>query len=179
MAKRRMFSKEVLQTDWFTDMPATSQMLYVHLSLEADDDGFVTNTKIAMVNAHASKDDLAILTAKNFVIQVESGLYLIKHWKMNNILRNDRYKKSSYSDRLEAFETKEDGSYTLKKPVGYQMDTKWIPNGSTGKYRLGKESKGKASKVEVTTTDIDTNKPISQGQGRADAREEGDDDEPF
>lgn len=116
MAQRRMFSKEVVETEWFTDMPATTQMLYIHLSMDADDDGFVTNTKMAMVNSHASKDDLAILFAKNYVIKVENGLYLIKHWRQNNYIRSDRYKKSDYADRLENFTVKSDGSYTLAKP---------------------------------------------------------------
>ncbi len=114
MAKRRMFSKDVIETDWFTDMPATTQLLYVHLSMEADDDGFVASTKMAMVNAHASADDLAILVAKNYVILMEEKLYLIKHWRQNNYIQNDRYIKSNYADRLAEFTTKSDGSYTLK-----------------------------------------------------------------
>lgn len=131
-----MFSKEVIETDWFTDMPATTQLLYIHLSMDADDDGFVTNTKMAMMNAHASKDDLAILTAKNYVITLEQGLYLIKHWRQNNYLRSDRYKKSAFADRLADFDQKTDGSYTLKNGSVYQMDTSGIP--SIGKDRLGK-----------------------------------------
>ena len=115
MAKRRMFSKDVIETDWFTDMPATTQLLYVHLSMEADDDGFVASSKMAMVNAHASADDLAILVAKNYVILMDEKLYLIKHWRQNNYIQNDRYIKSNYADRLADFTTKSDGSYTLKK----------------------------------------------------------------
>ncbi len=155
MANRRMFNKNVIETEWFTDMPATTQLLYIHLSMDADDDGFVTNTKMAMVNAHASKDDMAILVAKKYVIQVERGLYLIKHWRQNNYLRNDRYKPSDYSDRLALFDQKEDGSYTLKNesemlgiPNGYQKEglgeTGYTQNGvypeevrlDSGKVRL-------------------------------------------
>lgn len=143
MAKRRMFSKEVIQTEWFTDMPATTQMLYVHLSLQADDDGFVTGTKVPMLFAHASKDDLSILIAKNYVIEVENGLYLLKHWGQNNQIQKDRYKPSSYRDRLINFDVKADGSYTEKKP----MDTECIQDGYNldTQYRLGKESIGKSS----------------------------------
>ena len=132
MSQRRMFNKDVIETEWFTDMPATAQMLYIHLSMNADDDGFVTNSKMAMVNAHASKDDLAILLAKKYVMELERGLYLIKHWRQNNYLRNDRYKKSDYADRLAAFSIKEDGSYTLKPG----MDTNGIPSG----YQEGEEA---------------------------------------
>ncbi len=122
MAQRRMFNKDVIETDWFTDMPATTQLLYIHLSMSADDDGFVLNTKMAIVNSHAGPDDLKILRAKNYVIEVENGLYLIKHWRQNNYLRNDRYKPSDYADRLSNFDVRPDGSYTEK-----QVETNGIP----------------------------------------------------
>ncbi len=126
MAQRRMFNKDVIETDWFTDMPATTQLLYIHLSMQADDDGFVTNTKVPLLNAHAGKDDLSVLIAKNYVIKLEAGLYLLKHWRQNNYLRNDRYKPSDYADRLVGFTVKQDGSYTEKK----SMDTTGIPSGN-------------------------------------------------
>lgn len=148
MAQRRMFSKEVIQTEWFTDMPAAAQMLYIHLSMDADDDGFVTNTKVAMLYAHASKDDLSILIAKKYVIQVESGLYLMKHWRQNNYLRSDRYKPSPYTDRLSNFDVKEDGSYTEKKEVS----TTGIPsvNQMDTQNRLVKESIDKGRLEEIS-----------------------------
>ena len=127
MAKRRMFNRDVIETDWFTDMPATTQLLYIHLSMEADDDGFVTNVKSAMVNAHATKDDLSILRAKNYIIDVEEGLYLFKHWKQNNYIQRDRYQQSPYLDRLEKYELKSDGSYTLK-PIIEDNETSCIQN---------------------------------------------------
>lgn len=151
MANRRMFSKDVIQTEWFTDMPATAQMLYVHLSMDADDDGFVTNTKIAMLNAHASKDDLSILVAKSYVIPMEQGLYLLKHWRQNNYIQKDRYHKSDYADRLENYEQKADGSYTKKKACiqnGYKMDTGCIPSIELGKSK----SKSKVS-IELGNSD--------------------------
>jgi len=114
MAHKRMFSRDVIGTEWFTDMPATAQMLYVHLSMDADDDGFIVNIKTAMINSHASKDDLLILLSKRYIIQVEDGLYLVKHWRQNNYIQKDRKKRSDYADRLVNFGIKEDGSYTLK-----------------------------------------------------------------
>ena len=162
MALRRMFSKEVVEADWFTDMPAPAQLLYIHLSMEADDDGFVTNTRMAIFNSHASVDDLSILVAKNYVIPMEDKLYLIKHWRQNNYIRNDRYTKSDFSDRLAQFATKEDGSYTFKQKADitnavskgdlvYQMDTTGIPNGNQWytQDRLGKVSLGKSKSKEL------------------------------
>lgn len=159
MAKRRMFSKDVIGTDWFTDMPATTQLLYIHLSMEADDDGFVTSVKTAMMNAHATKDDLAILTAKNYLIQLEQGLYLFKHWRMNNYIQKDRYQESPFNDRLVGFALKKDGSYTkieqkedCKESTNvvsdgdvYKMYTPCIQNVYAGKDSIGKYSIGKDS----------------------------------
>lgn len=142
MAKRRMFNKDVIETDWFTDMPATAQLLYVHLSMEADDDGFVTNVKMAMVNAHASADDLRILKAKNYLIEVEQGLYLFKHWKQNNYIKNDRYQRSPYIDRLEDYILRDDGSYTLK-PIIEDNEEECLQNG----YRMDTECLQSVSKV--------------------------------
>ncbi len=110
-----MFNREVVCTDWFTGMPLTAQALYFQICMSADDDGFVTSVKTIMFVIRASQDDLAILIAKNYVIKLENGLYLIKHWRQNNYTNRDCYTKSAYADRLESFEMKEDGSYTLKK----------------------------------------------------------------
>lgn len=155
-----MFSKDVVCTEWFTDMPATTQALYYQLSMEADDDGFVTNTRMAIFNSHASADDLSILVAKNYVIPMEDKLYLIKHWRQNNYIRTDRYTKSDFSDRLAQFATKEDGSYTFRQKANitnavskgdlvYQMDTTGIPNGNQWytQDRLGKVSLGKSKEL--------------------------------
>ena len=169
MAKRRMFSKDVISTDWFTDMPATTQLLYIHLSMEADDDGFVTSVKTALMNAHATKDDLAILTAKNYLIQLEQGLYLFKHWRMNNYIQKDRYQESPYCDRLADYSLKKDGSYTkieqkkdckestnvVSEGDVYKMYTKCIRSigkDSIGKYSLGKDSIEKDKEIKLDKT---------------------------
>lgn len=169
MAKRRMFSKDVIGTDWFTDMPATTQLLYIHLSMEADDDGFVASVKTALMNAHATRDDLAILTAKNYLIQLEQGLYLFKHWRMNNYIQKDRYQESPYRDRLTDYSLKKDGSYTKvdqKKDCKevtnivsdddvYKMYTNCIRSigkDSIGKYSLGKDSIEKDKEIKLDKT---------------------------
>ena len=184
MAQRRMFSKEVVEADWFTDMPATTQLLFFHLSMFADDDGFVVNSKMAMMNAHASTDDLKILLAKNYVIEVESGLYLLKHWRQNNYIQKDRYHRSDYADRLVGFEQKQDGSYTKKKACiqnGYELDTKRIPSigkDSIGKYRLDKDSKELGNSNSNSISLSSSNEENKEDLDSYDI-EEVDDNDPF
>lgn len=110
MACRRAFSPDVIETDWFTNMGASAQLLYIHLCMGADNDGFVTNIKVAKANAHASDDDLQVLIAKKFIIKVEDGLCLVKHWLQNNQLKYTN--TSPFADRLVRFSVKKDGSYT-------------------------------------------------------------------
>ena len=98
MAERRMFAKTIIDSDAFLEMPATSQNLYFHLSMRADDDGFVNKPKAIMRNCGAKDDDLNILFARKFVIPFDSGIVVIKHWRINNYLRNDRYRPTVYQD---------------------------------------------------------------------------------
>lgn len=92
MAERRMFAMSVVDSDEFLDMPSSAQNLYFHLSIRADDDGFITPRKVMRL-VRASDDDLRILMAKKFIIPCESGVVAIRHWKVNNHIRNDRYKR--------------------------------------------------------------------------------------
>lgn len=96
MAERRMFSKVVIDSDTFLDMPLSAQALYFHLSMRADDDGFVNNPKRIQAYVGASTDDLKILLAKHFLIPFESGVVVIKHWKVHNYIQKDRYKETYY-----------------------------------------------------------------------------------
>ena len=98
MAERRMFTKQVTDSDSFIEMSSAAQALYFHLNQGADDDGFNNQIQTAMLKAHAGTDDLKILMAKNFVIRFESGVIVIKHWRMHNTLRKDRYKPTSYQE---------------------------------------------------------------------------------
>ena len=115
MAERRMFSKVVIDSDTFLDMPLSAQALYFHLSMRADDDGFVNNPKRIQAYVGASADDLKILLAKHFLIPFESGVVVIKHWKVHNYIQKDRYKETYYQTEKalleEAPKTKE---YTRK-----------------------------------------------------------------
>lgn len=118
MAERRMFSKVVIDSDTFLDMPLSAQALYFHLSMRADDDGFVSSPKRIQTYVGASTDDLKILLAKHFLIPFESGVVVIKHWKVHNYIQKDRYKETYYQAEKalleEAPKTKE---YTRKLNV--------------------------------------------------------------
>ena len=139
MAERRMFAKTIIDSDSFLDMPLSTQCLYFHLNMRADDDGFVNNPRKIQKMIGASDDDLKILMAKSFIILFESGVIVIKHWRINNYLRNDRYKETVYKEEKSQLELKDNGSYTLGIPNGYQMDTR------DTQYSIGKDSIGKIS----------------------------------
>lgn len=94
MAQKRMISKKVIQTDVFMDMPLSAQALYFHLNLEADDDGFITNVKTVKRMVGASEDDLNLLVVKHFLIVFEAGILVIKHWKIHNTIKRDRYNET-------------------------------------------------------------------------------------
>lgn len=138
MAERRMFAKSIIDSDAFLDMPMSTQALYFHLSMRADDDGFLNNPKRVQRMIGATDDDLKLLIAKNFILTFESGVIVIKHWKIHNYIRNDRYKPTNYQEEKALLSTKENGAYSLGIPngyqLGYQMDTQ---------VRLGKDSIGK------------------------------------
>lgn len=113
MAEKRMFSTRITGSDAFLDMPLSSRCLYFHLGMEADDDGFLNNAKTIQRMIGASEDDLKLLISKSFVIMFGSGVMVIKHWNINNYIRNDRKKSTNYTEELACLELKENGSYTL------------------------------------------------------------------
>ena len=131
MAERRMFAKTIIDSDAFIEMPISARLLYYDLSMRADDDGFLNNPKKIQRMIGCSEDDLKLLIAKNFIIPFESGVVVIKHWKIHNYIRNDRYKETVYQEEKALLHTKENKAYTLGIPNGYQMDTQ---------VRLGNDS---------------------------------------
>ena len=141
MAKRRMFSQQITESDSFLDMPLSAQALYFHLGMSADDDGFVNNPKRIQRVVGANEDDLKLLIAKNFIIAFESGVIVIKHWKMNNYIRSDRYVETAYTEEKSTLFIKQNGAYSLTDTIG-------IPNGRQVGY-ADKDSIGKYSKVVV------------------------------
>lgn len=108
-----MFTMKIVDSDAFLDMPATTQCLYFHLNMRADDDGFIGNPKRIMKITGASEDDLRLLIAKRFVLTFEDGVIVIKHWRMHNTLSRDRYVETSYTDEKKMLLLKDNGSYSL------------------------------------------------------------------
>ena len=114
MAERRMFAKTIVLSDDFLDMPLSARCLYFTLGMLADDDGFVNSPKSIMRQCGASKDDMRILISKRFVILFESGIIVIKHWRINNYLRSDRYSETKYLEEKTHLSLNENGSYHLE-----------------------------------------------------------------
>ena len=148
LAERRMYTKKITDSDAFIEMSSAAQALYFHLNQGADDDGFNNQIQMAMLKAHASTDDLKILMAKNFVIRFESGVIVIKHWRMHNSIRKDRYVPTNYQEEFLQLGIKENGSYSL----GYQVVAERLPSGcqvvDAGKVSIGQDSIGQYSVVE-------------------------------
>ena len=113
MAQKRMFTMKIVDSDAFLEMPLSTQCLYFHLNMRADDDGFIGNTKRIMKITGASEDDLRLLIAKRFVLTFEDGVIVIKHWRMHNTLSRDRYAETSYTDEKKMLLLKDNGSYSL------------------------------------------------------------------
>lgn len=123
MAERRMFAKTIIDSDSFLDMPLSAQALYFHLSMRADDDGFINNPKKIQRTIGCADDDMRLLVAKSFIIPFESGVVVIKHWRINNYIQKDRYKPTTYTDERAQLQLKENGSYTECIQNGYNLDT--------------------------------------------------------
>ena len=141
MANRRMFSLDVVDTDIFLDLPVSSQALYFHLGMRADDDGFVSSPKRVTSMIGANQDDLKLLIAKGFIIALEDGIIVIRHWRQNNYIQNDRRKDTIYQSQLAAL-TVNNGIYEVDTQciqTASEMDTQ----DSIGKYSKDKDSKGK------------------------------------
>lgn len=114
MAERRMFAKTIIDSDAFIDMPVTARLLYYDLSMRADDDGFVNSPKKIMRMIGASQDDLSILIMRRFIIPFDSGVVVIKHWRIHNYIRSDRKHETKYEKEMSQLSVKENGSYTLR-----------------------------------------------------------------
>lgn len=113
MAERRMFAKTIIDSDTFIDMPATARLLYYDLSMRADDDGFVNSPKKIVRMTGASIDDLKLLAENQFIIPFQNGVVVIKHWKIHNYIRNDRYKPTVYQNEKNMLKETENKEYYL------------------------------------------------------------------
>lgn len=141
MAEKRMFAKTIIDSDLFLDMPVTAQLLYFHLCMRADDDGFINNPKRIMRDVRCSDDDMKVLVAKDFVIPFESGVIVIKHWRLHNYIQKDRYKPSLCDEKNLLTTNKNkvyERMYTDCTQIDNKMDTECVQIGDTDKIRLDK-----------------------------------------
>ena len=151
-----MLTKKVTDDDRFMELSASAQALYLHLSMSADDDGFCNQVAISMFKAHASIQDLQALLEKRYIYQFENGVIVIKHWRMANALRKDRYNPTIFQEELAQLDISKNGEYT------------WLPNGCQSvanrlpQDRLGKDRLDKISIVEDIISDSDEPKPPSK-----------------
>ena len=157
MAEKRMFSQQIIDSDAFLEMPLSTQALYFHLSMRADDDGFVDNPKKIQRMVSASGDDLKLLIAKRYILTFDSGVIVIKHWRIHNTLRNDRYKETVYLEEKATLTIKENKAYTEKNkpeelgiPNGNQME----PQISIDKNSIDKINKKSSHFVPPTLEEV-------------------------
>jgi len=158
MAERRMFAKSIIESDAFLEMPHSAQNLYIHLSMRADDDGFINNSKITMRTIGAKAKDLKMLEEKRFILNL-GDVIVIKHWRINNYIRGDRKKDTLYPEMMNRLTIKKNGAYTLAdecQPNDNHMTTTsqadGIPRGSIGKDSIGKDSIGEDN-IYITNSD--------------------------
>lgn len=140
MAERRMFTKKVTDDDNFMQLSSSAQALYLHLSMSADDDGFCNQVSLCMFKAHASVQDLQALLEKRYIYQFDNGVIVIKHWRMANALRKDRYTPTAFQEELAMLRIKENGSYSKRLPDGCQAVADCLPQDRLDKDRLDKIS---------------------------------------
>ena len=145
MAERRMFAKTIIDSDAFLDMPLSTQALYFHLSMRADDEGFINNAKKIAKMIGGTEDELKLLIAKRFIIPFESGVVVIKHWKIHNYIQNDRYKPTLYTD--------EKSQLYIKPNKAYSTECIQVVSKTDTQDRIGKDSIGK---VRLEREDIPT-----------------------
>ena len=148
-----MFAKTIIDSDSFLDMPASAQALYFHLSMRADDDGFINNPKKIQRMVNSSDDDLRLLVAKRFIIPFDSGIVVITHWKIHNYIQNDRYRPTIYQEEKAMLDVKENKEYSIVNG----SCTPCIHNVSN---MYSQDSIGKCSVVQDSTVE-DTEPPAA------------------
>lgn len=156
MAEKRMFTKSIIDSDKFLEMPLSTQALYFHLGMRADDEGFINSPKKIIRAVNCNEDDLKLLIAKGFVICFDTGIIAITHWKLHNHIQKDRFKPTLYEEEKSLLDENNRKEYILKTVVSNSMDTKCIQivsNAGT-KNRLDKNRIYKDS-VETMSTSVD------------------------
>lgn len=154
MAEKRMFTQKIIDSDAFLEMPTSAQALYFHLNMRADDDGFVNNPKKITRCVGAAEDDLKLLIVKRFIIAFDSGVIVIKHWRMHNTLKMDRYHPTDYQEEFQMLQLKDKGKvYTERNQNGTTLE----PENRLDKNRVDKirlEESSTISNEMVCATDV-------------------------
>lgn len=146
MAERRMFAKSIVLSDAFLDMPMSARCLYFTLAMLADDDGFINSPKSIMRQCGSTTDDMNILIAKRFVLTFESGVVVIKHWRIHNLIQKDRYRETKYLEEKATLMLDENKAYTEADndvyPECIQDVSNLEPQVRLGEVRLGESRLG-------------------------------------
>ena len=150
MAERRMFTKKVTDDDNFMNLSSSAQALYLHLSMAADDDGFCNQVSASMFKAHASVQDLEALLERRYIYQFSNGVIVIKHWRMANALRKDRYTPTAFKEELAQLKLKDNGSYTMTNDDGCRLVANCLPQDRLDKDRV---EKNRIDKVNTLSND--------------------------
>ena len=155
MAHKRMFSRDITGSDAFRDLPSSSQALYFHLGMEADDDGFIGNPKSIQRALGSTDDDLKLLLHKRFVLLCDDGVIVVKHWLINNTIRKDRYSPTKYLEQKSRLFLKKNKSYSDNKDSG-------IPFGN----HLATQKRIEENRIDVSkdTGNANTGREMTQGE---------------
>lgn len=151
MAERRMFAKTIIDSDAFIDMPMSARLLYYDLGMRADDDGFINSPKKIMNFIGATKDDMNILILRKFIIPFESGVVVVKHWRIHNYIRKDTYSETAYKEEKSMLELDENRSYRLNNDQSGRFVDEPSTQVRIGKVSIGKDSIGKDSQEYIST----------------------------
>ena len=171
-----MFAKTIIDSDAFLEMPMTAQLLYFHLAMRADDDGFINKPKAIMRICGAHDDDLRVLFAKKFVIPFESGVVVIKHWKIHNYIRKDTYSETKYKEEKACLELDENNAYRLSVTNPSRVRNESVTSPSTqdsiGQYSIVKDNikreNTKREKAELSSPTLEEIKEYGRSVNRED-----------
>lgn len=181
MAERRMFAKTIIDSDAFLEMPISSQVLYFHLAMRADDDGFINKPKTIIRMVGCKDDDMRLLIERKFVIPFDSGVVVIKHWRIHNYIRKDTYSETKYKEEKSKLSVDKNGSYKAveegilsicDEPVTNPLHLRNEPVTGTstqvrlGKDRIGKVSIGEDNKANVEDIENINNISYAQSNGK-------------
>lgn len=158
-----MFTKKITDDDHFLNLSSPAQALYLHLSMNADDDGFCNQITASMFKAHASVTDLEALLKNRYIYQFDSGVIVIKHWRMANALRKDRYTPTAFKNEMAMLKVGENGAYKFpdsndavaeRLPNGCQLVAERLPQVSIGKVSIDKNNKNNISCNENSEIEV-------------------------